>query len=301
MAHQKGGGKGASAVITLARLLCRHDNDGVKVYQEMVDEDSPLDSYHVIKLLLKAASVDLGRIAVTEILPETGFRDASHYLAVCQNIKPAPGLGEWTQVKGYIKTLVRAMRHQDTCSGADQYPGTVHPFNAAWKIQRLYIDALWTLPPTGRQRFLEVRSVQTLLRVVRSITALNQLARANQGDSFQQQCRACLNTATPVLSSQDLENLFSLHLSLRIPWYQQHGAAAGGFCHVSASGTGVLVRPAPEHGDDGQTLWKPFAAVVANGLNETAFSREKKELSSWFVAKMNGCLTGLSWCLAIRG
>ena len=94
--------------------------------------------------------------------------------------------------------------------------------------------------------FLEVRSVQTLLRVVRSITALNQLARTNQGDSFQQQCQACLNIATPMLSAQDLENLFSLHLSLRIPWYQQHPAPAGGFCHASASasasGTGVLIR-----------------------------------------------------------
>ena len=102
------------------------------------------------------------------------------------------------------------MAHQDNCSGVDEYPGTAHPFNAAWKIQRLYIDALWTLPPSGRQRFLEVRSVQTLLRVVRSITALNQLARANQGDSFQQQCRACLNTATSVLSSQDLESVVFL-------------------------------------------------------------------------------------------
>ena len=265
-------------MITLARLLCRHGNDGVKAYQEMVDGDSSLDSYPVIKLLLKAASVDLARMAVTEILPQTGFRDASHYLAVCRNIKPAPGLEEWTQIQRYIKTLIRAMTHQDTCSGEDEHPGTVHPLNAAWKIQRLYIDALWTLPPTGRQRFLEVRSVQTLLRVVRSITALNQLARANQGDSFQQQCQACLNTATPVLSAQDLENLFSLHLSLRIPWYQQHPAPTGGFCHVSASasGTGVLVRPAPEHGDDGQKLWQPFAAAVVNGLNETAFSEGKK-------------------------
>ena len=278
MEHQKGGGKGAPAVITLARLLCRHGNDGVKAYQEMVDGDSSLDSYPVIKLLLKAASVDLARMAVTEILPQTGFRDASHYLAVCRNMKPAPGLEEWTQIQRYIKTLIRAMTHQDTCSGEDEHPGTVHPLKTAWKIQRLYIDALWTLPPTGRQRFLEVRSVQTLLRVVRSITALNQLARANKGDSFQQQCQACLNTATPVLSSQDLENLFSLHLSLRIPWYQQHPAPTGGFCHVSASasGTGVLIRPAPEHGDDGQKLWQPFAAAVVNGLNETAVSRGKK-------------------------
>ena len=285
MAHQKGGGKGVPAMITLARLLCRHDKDGVKVYQEMVDGDSSLDSYPVIKLLLKAASVDLGRIAVTELLPETGFRDASHYLSVCQNIKPAPGLGEWIQVKRYIKTLIRAMTHQETCSGEDEHPETVHPFNATWKIQRLYIDALWTLSPTGRQRFLEVRSVQTLLRVVRSITALNQLARANQGDSFQQQCQACLNIATPALSAQDLENLFSLHLSLRIPWYQQHPAPAGWFCHASASGTGVLIRPTPEHGDDGQKLWQPFAAAVVNGLNETAVSRGKKGTFSLVCGK----------------
>ena len=185
-------------------------------------------------------------------------------------------LYEWTQVQRYIKTLIRAMTHQDNYSREDEHLGTVHPLKAAWKIQRLYIDALWTLPPKGRHRFLEVSSVQTLLRVVRSITAFNQLARANQGDSFQQQCRACLNTATPVLSSQDLENLFSLHLSLRIPWYQQYPAPTGGFCHVSASGTGVLVRPAPEHVGDGQQLWQPFAAAVVNGLNETAVSREKK-------------------------
>ena len=284
MAHQKGGKEEALAVITLARLLCRHGSGGVKAYQEMMDGDSPLDSYHVIKLLLKAASVDLARMAVTEILPETGFRGASHYLAVCRNMKPAPGLGEWTQVQRYIKTLIRAMTHQDTCSGEDEHPGTVYPFNATWKIQRLYIDALWTLSPTGRQRFLEVRSVQTLLRVVRSITALNQLARANQGDSFQQQCQACLNIATPALSAQDLENLFSLHLSLRIPWYQQHPSLSGGFCHASASagasGTGVLIRPAPEHGDDGQKLWQPFAAAVVNGLNKTAFSRGKKGIFS---------------------
>ena len=271
--HQKSGREGA-----LAMLLCRHGSDGVKAHQEMVDGDSSLDSYPVIKLLLKAASLDLARMAVTEILPQAGFRDASHYLAVCRNIKPAPGYGEWTQVQRYIKTLIRAMTHQDTCSREDQYPETVHSLNTVWEIQRLYIDALWILPPTGRQRFLEVRSVQTILRVVRSITALNQLARANQGDSFQQQCRACLNTGTPVLSSQDLEKLFSLHLSLRIPWYQQHPAPAGGFSHASASvcGTGVLIRPAPEHGDDGQKLWQPFAAAVVNGLNETAVSRGKK-------------------------
>ena len=275
--HQKGGGKGTPVVVALARLLCRHGNDGVKAYQEMVDGDSSL-SYPVIKLLLKAASVGLARVAVTEILPQAGFRGASHYLAVCRNIKPAPGLEEWTQIKRYIKTLIRALRHQDNCSGEDEHPGTVRALNGVWKIQRLYIDALWTLPPTGRQRFLKVRSVKTLLRVVRSITALNQLARANQGDSFQQQCRACLNTATSVLSSQDLENLFSLHLSLRIPWYQQHPAPTGGFCHASASAssTGVLIRSAPEHGDDGQKLWQPFAAAVVNGLNGKAVSRGKK-------------------------
>ena len=280
MAHQKGGKskKGASALISLVKLLWRHGNDGVQVYQEMMDGDSSLDSYPVIKLLLKAASVDQVRMAVTEILPETNFRDASHYLAVCRNIKPAPGLREWTQIRRYLKTLTRAMTHQDNGAGEDEHPGTVHPFHATWKIQKLYIDALWTLPPTRRQRFLKVRSVQTLLRVVRSITALNQLSRANQDGSFQQQCRACLNTATPMLSAQDLENLFSLHLSLRIPWYQQHPAPAGGFCHVSASasGTGVLIRPVPEHGDDGQKLWQPFAAAVVNGLNETAVSRGKK-------------------------
>ena len=276
IAHQKGGGKGASAVVAIARLLCRHGNGGVKAYQEMVDGDSSLDSYHVIRLLLEAASVDLARMAVTEILSEKGFRDASHYLDVCRNMKPAPGLEEWAQIQRYIKTLICAMTRQDNCSGEDEHPGTVHALNGAWEIQRLYIDALWTLPSTGRQHFLKVRSVQTLLRVVRSITALNQLARANQGDSFQQQCRACLNTATPVLSSQDLENLFSLHLSLRIPWYQQHPAPTGGFYHVSASGTGVLIKSAPEHGDDGQKLWQPFAAALVNGLNETTFSRGKK-------------------------
>ena len=282
MAHQKGGRKGVPAVITLARLLYRHDNDGVKAYQEMMDGDSSLDSYIVIRLLLEAASVDLARIAVTEILPETGFWGVSHYLAVCRNMKSAPGLEEWTQVQCYIKTLIRAMTYQDNCSGEDEHPGTVHPLNGAWEIERLYIDALWTVPPTGRQRFLEVHSVQTLLRVVRSITALNQLARANQGDSFQQQCQACLNTATSVLSSQDLEKLFSLHLSLRIPWYQKHPAPTGGFYGVSAgaSGTGVLVRLAPEHGDDGQKLWQSFAAVVVNGVNETSVSRGKKEPSA---------------------
>ena len=51
-----------------------------------------------------------------------------------------------------------------------------------------------------------------------------------------------------------------------------------GSVHVSASagGNGVLIRPAPEQGDDGQKLWQPFAAAVVNGLNETAVSQEKK-------------------------
>ena len=257
MAHKEGGGKGAPTVVALARLLCRHGNDGVKAYQEMVDGDSPPDSYPVIKLLLEAASVDLARMAVTEILPETGFRDASHYLAVCRNMKPAPELGDWIQIQRYIKTLIRAMTHQDNCSGEDEHLGTVRPLNTAWKIQRLYIDALWTLPPTGRQRFLEVHSVQTLLRVVRSLTALNQLARANQGDSFQQQCQ-CLPEYrnTHVVYSGFGELVLGCTCRFEYLGINNPQPRSGGFCDVSAgaSGTGVLVRPAPEHGDDGRTL-----------------------------------------------
>ena len=267
--HQKAGGKGAPAVVALARLLCRHGKDGVKAYQEMVDGDSSLDSYDVIKLLQKAASVDLARMAVTEILPQAGFRDASYYLAVCRNIKPAPGLEEWTQIQLYIKTLIRAMTYQDNCSGEDGRSGTVHPLDGAWEIQRLYIDALWTLPSTGRERFLGVRSVQTLLRVVRSITALNQLARANKGDSFQQQCQACLNTATSILTARDLQSLFQIHRTLRIPWYRQQYDSTGDFSNVSTdgSGTGILIRT--DSGENGKSLWQPFVAAVVDGLYET--------------------------------
>ena len=279
MSGESTAGRKTGAIPRLAKLLRRHGKESVQVYQDLVGKSAPSDVDKVITLFQKAGTVDLARMAVTEIFPRQGDRETSRYLYICRNLVPAPGLSEWKKMKTYIKVLCQATGRNRQDNDGGEYDGTATPsfFENNWFIQRLYIESLWTLPTSLRERFLEADAVQSLISVVRSVAALKRLSRATTGEIFQQQCQACLNTATSILTARDLQRLFQIHKTLRIPWYRQQHDSTGDFSNVStdSSGTGILIRAGS--GEKGKSLWQPFVAAVVDGLYQTDMSPAGKE------------------------
>ena len=234
----------------LLRLLTSYGRAGVTRYRALNNNDRSA----LLSTCTSRIPLPLAMKAINEFSPH----ERKRYLFFSRNLKAPLGRTQWNDILRQLKRLTSVLKNPHT--------------------QRLYLEVVWSLPPSDRDVFLDETRVATVTAVFPSLNALKNLANRHSSQWLKELLEACLQYRQGTPSKENIKRLFTALLETQLPLYDHNDIPdyfLSGYMALGDSALFIRVTPPIQTAEE---LALHFVAAVTGVLSDMYYHYAANQL-----------------------
>ena len=235
---------------TLITLLISYGGAGVTRYLALNDNDR--------KALLSTSTSRIPLPLAMKAINDFSPPQRKQYLFFSTNLKIPPEKEQWKDILPQLHRLANVLK-------------TPH-------AQRLYLEVVWSLAPSGRDIFLDDTRAALVTEVFPSLNALKKLANKHSRQWLKELLEACLQYGQGTPSRENIKRLFAALVETQLP-LAGHGNIPGHFLSDYMSlGDSAIFIPVISPVQTPEELALHFMASVMRVLSDMFYDYEANTL-----------------------